>query len=186
MHIEFTYARSPEYYRNKFPARTSRAAKPLFASVAPIGFLAVFIVLGGELSPKALMTGGLLLLAAIAAIGSALWLSARAARRPPEAPESALVPRVWALTGERLVVSKTESSIEYDWSVFTAMWVLDDAYLLRTATGGIIDIPRAPLTPEQDAELRTFLCAVVDRPESSIGPDRPEPTAGPSTEPSAA
>ncbi|MBW6435991.1 YcxB family protein [Actinoplanes hulinensis] len=179
MQIEFTHARSPEYYRNRFPDRTSRTAKILAALVYPIGIVAVFIVVGGEFSPNALVTGGLLILSAIAAIGCARWLAVRAARRTAPAPEAELVPHDWVLTDERLVASTAESSTEYEWSAFEAMWVLDDAYLLRTATGRTVDIPRAPLTTEQDAELRTFLCAVVDRPESSIGPDRPESSIGP-------
>ncbi|GGN60735.1 hypothetical protein GCM10010112_17300 [Actinoplanes lobatus] len=179
MHIEFTAARSPEYYRNRFPDRTSRAAKILSAVVVPIGIVAVFVVVGGEFSPNALVTGGLLILAAIAAIGCARWLAVRAARRTAPVPESELIPHDWVLTDERLVASTAESSTEYEWSAFEAMFVLDDAYLLRTGTGRIADIPRAPLTPEQDAELRTFLCAVVDRPESSIGPDHPESAIAP-------
>ncbi|GGM98545.1 hypothetical protein FHR83_000357 [Actinoplanes campanulatus] len=171
MHIEFTDTRSPEYYRNRFPDRTSRAAKMLSAVVYPIGIVAVFIVVGGEFSPNALVTGGLLILAAIAAIGFARWLAVRAARRTAPVPVAELTPHDWVLTDERLVASTAESSTGYEWSAFEAMFVLDDAYLLRTRTGQAVDIPRAPLTPEQDAELRTFLCAVVDRPESSIGPD---------------
>ncbi|GAA0464803.1 hypothetical protein Aca07nite_79230 [Actinoplanes capillaceus] len=179
MHIEFTDTRSPEYYRNMFPDRTSRAARILAALVAPIGIVAVFIVVGGEFSPNALVTGGLLILTTIAVIGCARFLAVRAARRTASVPVAEPTPHDWMLTDDRLVASTAESSTEYEWSAFAALFVLDDAYLLRTGTGQIVDIPRAPLTAEQDAELRTFLCAVVDRPESSIGPDRPKSTIAP-------
>ncbi|WP_430783530.1 YcxB family protein [Actinoplanes sp. G11-F43] len=75
-------------------------------------------------------------------------------RRPSE---GMLRPRTWVLTDDLFVSYTDRTSTEYAWPSLTMLTTLDDAYLLRSPAGKIVDIPREPLTPEQDAELSAFL-----------------------------
>ncbi|AEV85369.1 hypothetical protein ACWT_4349 [Actinoplanes sp. SE50] len=61
------------------------------------------------------------------------------------------------LTRKEFKSRTAETSTELPWSAFTWLWQDDDAYLLRTGDGKTWDIPREPLTAEQDAVLAGFL-----------------------------
>ncbi|HWS32807.1 MAG TPA: YcxB family protein [Actinoplanes sp.] len=164
MHIEFAYARTPEYFRNKFQPEPSRAAVLLHYLVIPIVFLALFILVFGGLAPKAVLTGGGLIVLAVVVAVLSRTLARRAARISTRPADGMLTLRTWVLTDELMASHTTESSAEFTWSSFTSLWTMDDAYVLRTAAGRAIDIPREPLTPEQDTELNTFLTALpIDR-----------------------
>lgn len=168
MHIEFTFSRTPEYWQGKFTAERSRIGTLAGFLVPPVAILALFILVFGEFSPAAALTGGALVLLAVAAGVLARTLHRRAARDSLRPADALLTPRTWVLTDETLVSFTDQSSAEFPWSSFTALSTMDDTYLLWNTSGKTIDIPREPLTPEQDAELAALLRdRVGDRPLTS-------------------
>ncbi|GAA4929891.1 YcxB family protein [Actinoplanes utahensis] len=153
MHIEFTHTRTPEYFRRQFARGADMIVGPVRMVGVIVAFAALFIALAGEFAPKALFTGGALLALAAALFGFAFWRWKRAVT----VPESWLNPRTWVLTTTSFTSSTENSSAEVDWSAFGSVQVTEQAYLLVTRQAKIYDIPREPLTAEQDAELRAFL-----------------------------
>jgi len=102
---------------------------------------------------RALIAGaGMVLVGAVLLVVHRLWI-----RGGEGLPASFGTPRSWLLTDERLE-SKTELSIvRHDWSVFRHVMVRNHAYLLIKSPGVVIDVPREPMTKEQDAEFKAFL-----------------------------
>ncbi|MEU4624045.1 YcxB family protein [Actinoplanes sp. NPDC023801] len=152
MHIEFTHARTPEYFRRRFAAGAQRAAAPYTTIAAVLGFAAVIVILGGEATPTSLLIGVPLLVAAALLIAVAWWRW----KREVTVRDGWLSPRTWRLTNESFRSSTDETTVEAAWSEFRSFLVQDDAYILHLSTGKVYDIPREPLTPEQDAELVAF------------------------------
>ncbi|MEU8660790.1 YcxB family protein [Actinoplanes philippinensis] len=86
------------------------------------------------------------------------------------APDSATVaadsPTVAAdfptVTADSATVAGTKSAVaglltEIAWTDFVSFRATDDAYVLRHRAGEIYDVPREPLSPDQDAEFAAFL-----------------------------
>ncbi len=155
MHIEFTYARTRAYFRRVLAAGAKRKVQPYLVATGTILAIALLLAVGGEFSAKALLLA--IPLAALALVP--LALAGRRWRRAVTVPDSRLTPRTWSLTGEAYASRTDDSSTEIVWSDFVSFRATDDAYVLRHRAGATFDIPREPLTAEQDTELATFLRA---------------------------
>jgi hypothetical protein len=150
--IEFTYVREPGYFQDPRLGAPDRSSTPryIFATVICVaGVAAVGIrdTTGGIVTGASLVAAGLLLVV----------LTRRASRESVVAPAGATSPRRWVITEHGLTSSTEVTSAEYRWSAFRRLIVWPHAYLLRTSNGIIIDIPRQPLTPEDDTALREVL-----------------------------
>jgi hypothetical protein len=152
VHIEFTHARTPEYFRRRFAAGAQRAAAPYSTAAAILGFAGLVVILGGEAATVSLLIGVPLLVAAAVLGAVAAWRW----KRELTVRDGWLSPRTWRLTDEKFHSSTDESSAELAWSEFRSFLVQDDAYILYLPSGKVYDIPREPLTPEQEAELVAF------------------------------
>jgi hypothetical protein len=152
VHIEFTHTRAPEYLRPRLVAGAQRATAPWTTTAAVLGVAGVVVVLGGEAAPGSLLIG-IPLLGVAAVIAAVAWWRWR---RAIAVPDGWLSPRTWRLTDERFHSAGEEGSAEVEWPEFTSFLVQDDAYVLTRSTGEVYDIPREPLTAEQDAELVAF------------------------------
>jgi hypothetical protein len=146
--IEFTYARPPEYFSEAVrPA--ARRARDVALGVQAIGVVAAVIlglVLGG--------TTGLLVVVAVVAI--AAWRARNAWLRyvaALEVPPEYSTPRHYLLTDESLSTDTDLTSSTWTWDAVRYASVLPQAFVLAQAAGPVFDVPRAPLTAEQDAEL---------------------------------
>ena len=65
-------------------------------------------------------------------------------------------PRHWLLTDEAVQVRGDSYEQTWSWAVVVAVEQRREVFLLWQRAGATIDIPRAALTVEQDAELRAF------------------------------
>lgn len=169
MRIEFTYARDPEYFRRQLtPAANEDTQWPrTIGQVLLFAAVAVPVVLHGR--PIALEIGAALLVAGGLLLGYAI----RKRHRMVTVAASWLGDRTWLLTDAGFE-SRTEKTLAlYSWAGLQPHRTLPGAYLLTTRlTGTIIDVPRKPLTSEQDAELGAFLARLplADAPRAAISP----------------
>jgi hypothetical protein len=152
VHIEFTHTRTPGYLRHRLTAGAQRATAPWTTTAAVLAVAGVVVVLGGEAAPGSLLIGIPLLVAAAVIAAVAWWRWKRAVA----VQDGWLSPRTWRLTDERFHTSGDGNSADVEWTEFTSFLVQDDAYVLTRSTGEVYDIPREPLTTEQDAELVAF------------------------------
>jgi hypothetical protein len=151
--IEFTFSRSAEYFRAQLMPAAKEATSRRFGAA-----LVTFVVGVGILGSFSETAVGAAVGAALALVGAVLLLLVRRRRTALVAvPEAWLAPREWRLNDDQLASSSGPASSAYGWVAIRPGLVRPEAYLLRHEDGSLIDVPREPLTPGQDAELRAFL-----------------------------
>jgi hypothetical protein len=149
--IEFTYARGPAYFDDPRTARTGRPSTAY--TVAGVVMAAGIVIAAGWSDVQPALFAGLCLVVG----GMFLVVLVRRDVGTVNAPEGALKPRRWLLTDDGLESETELTSARYPWSAFRDVLVWPQAYLLRTDAGEMIDIPREPLTPGDEAVLRELL-----------------------------
>ena len=152
MRIEFTYVREPGYFQDPQLGAADRSSTPRYLFAAVIGVAGVAAAgipdnPGGGVAGACLVAAGLLLVV----------LTRRANRDSVAVPAGATSPRRWVITEHGLASSTEVTSVEYQWSAFRQLIVWPQAYLLRTSEGILIDIPRQPLTPDDNTALQEVL-----------------------------
>ncbi|MEU4157452.1 YcxB family protein [Actinoplanes sp. NPDC026670] len=155
MHIEFTHARTRAYFRRVLSAGAERKAQPYAIAGATLLAVALLLAVGGEFSGNSLLLAVPLAVLALVPLATAGWHW----RRAISVPDSRLAPRTWTLTEESYASRTDGSTTEIAWPDFVSFRATDDAYVLRHRGGATFDIPREPMTAEQDTELGTFLRA---------------------------
>ncbi|AEV87717.1 hypothetical protein ACWT_6705 [Actinoplanes sp. SE50] len=157
MHIEFTHARSQEYFHRRFAGAGSKVARPFAIPAAILGVLGWLVCCAAGSVRSELAAGGVLIAVAAALAGVAFlrW------RQEVVVPADWREPRTYVLTDESFTSWTAKTSAKLAWSAFTWLRQEDDAYLLRTIAGRTWDIPREPLTAEQDAVLAGFLAELL-------------------------
>jgi hypothetical protein len=151
--IEFTFSRDADYFRRQLsPAAWSRTrALRIFAwFVIPAG--AVLTAVYHEKAAGPVLGCGLILAGVVS-----LLVRRRRIAEMVTVPVDWHSPRRWSLTADGLESATELTSVTHAWSTFRAAEVCDNAYLLIQDGPVIVDIPRLPLTAEQDAEVTTFL-----------------------------
>lgn len=153
MRIEFTYSRDGAYFRQQLMPGARRATALLL--IAATVLLVAGMVMAGLLHPTAAVTviGGGLIVAGLVLL-VVRWRRVRAMVTVPPSWNS---PRQWLLTDDGLESSSALTSSQHAWSTFRTGTKLETAYLLVQDGNVIIDIPRQPLSREQDGELQSFL-----------------------------
>jgi hypothetical protein len=150
--IEFTYERPPEYFQDPGAGSTGQPTTPRYVFAALIGGAGVAAAVvpgapGGVVAGGGLIAGALLL----------SWMTRRAARAHVSVPPGATTARRWVITDDGLASSTAVTSVEYAWPAFRSLTVWPQAYLLLLDRRTHIDIPRGPLTPDDDRALRAVL-----------------------------
>lgn len=147
MRIEFTYARPPEYFRASWRPAARRAMRPFLvaALVVAIAFGAVALVWGGTPGATMALCGATF---ALIIVNVAL----RRYRRALVVPPAFVTPRHWLLTDEELSSDTSLSSMTWDWRVVRAVAIRPEAFVFAQE-GVLFDVPRAPLSAAEDAEL---------------------------------
>ncbi|PWK51458.1 hypothetical protein BC793_102487 [Actinoplanes xinjiangensis] len=155
VHIEFTHARTRPYFRRILAAGAKRKAQPYAVAAGAVASVAGFVAVGGEFSRNALLLAVPLLVLALVplAIAGRLW------RREITVPDARLAPHTWTLTGAGYSSRAAGPPTDIAWPEFVSFRATDDAYVLRHRAGGIYDVPREPLSTDQDTELAAFLRA---------------------------
>ncbi|MFC4996244.1 YcxB family protein [Dactylosporangium cerinum] len=160
MHIEFTFARPQSYFRTYAAPKARHAALPgvLTAGVLVLlGYTVVAFVDGVVwigLSAVPLTIG-------LFAVPTtyALWRAWRNYAALMNVLEFWSLPRQYRVDDEALHASTDLSAMTYRWPLVQTVWVTPEAYVFGVQHFGIFDLPRVPLTEQQDAELRDFLAA---------------------------
>jgi hypothetical protein len=107
-------------------------------------------------------------------LGGVLLSLGRWRRRLPVRPVSATfhAPRRWLITDDGMDSWTDLTTTRYDWSAFRSVTELPMAYLFQNRDGVIVDVPREPLTADEDAAIRTVLKHRRSRP-TGPGPAMP-------------
>jgi hypothetical protein len=150
--IEFMYVREPGYFQDPRLVATGRSSTPRYIFAAVICMAGV-LAIGVRDTPGGVVTGACLVAAGLLLV----VLTRRASRDSVAVPAGATSPRRWVITEHGLTSSTEVTSAEYRWPAFRRLIVWPHAYLLRTGEGIIIDVPRQPLTPDEDIALRAVL-----------------------------
>ncbi|MDP9796741.1 hypothetical protein J2S43_005253 [Catenuloplanes nepalensis] len=168
MRIEFTYARPREYFREQRTAAGRAAAAPSL-----LGAVLLFAA-GTAGSLTALLSPGVtdeLALAGLALVLIAVGLCIQAHDRWRDeltVPASWCTPREWLITDEALESTTPIGSTTWNWAGIHYALRIPHAYFFRAEEGGrSFDVPREPLTPEQEQTLEDFIVErglVIDEP----------------------
>ncbi|GAB7042894.1 MULTISPECIES: hypothetical protein [Catenuloplanes] len=168
MRIEFTYARPREYFREQRAQAGRAAAAP--SLLGGVLLLAAGIAWG----LTALLSAGIkdeLALAGPALVLIGVGLCIRAHDRWQDelaVPASWCTPRDWLITDEALESSTPIGSTTWNWAGIRYAVRIPHAYFFRAEEGGrSFDVPRAPLTDEQEQTLEDFLVErgmIIDEP----------------------
>jgi len=153
VHIEFSFSRSAEYFYKQLTAGAKQRIKPLaYASVALV-LAGVIIAVCTEAAPLGVIAGLDLLLLAVLLF----WIARRRFHAAVTVSETWTIPRRYLITDGGLESSTDHTSMKWDWQVVHLVTVESNAYLFWQDGGPMFDVPREPLTPEQEAQLRAFL-----------------------------
>ncbi|MDR7273671.1 hypothetical protein [Catenuloplanes atrovinosus] len=168
MRIEFTYARPREYFRDQQAQAARAAAMPsLLGAVALIAVgpsWAAFALLSPDVTDELALAGLALMLIAVG-------LAIRAHDQWQEGmtvPASWCLPREWLITEEALESTTPIGSTTWNWAGIRYAVRIPNAYFFRAEVGGrSFDVPREPLTEEQEQALEDFMVErglVIDEP----------------------
>lgn len=166
--IEFTYARPREYFRQQMASTARLAAMPSMVGAV------LLAVAGAVWALSALLMSGVtndLALGGLALILIAIGLCIRARERweaEVVVPASWCSPRDWLITEEALEATTPIGRTTWSWAAIRYAVKIPDAYFFRAEAGGqSFDVPRKPLTEEQEQVLVDFITErglVLDEP----------------------
>jgi hypothetical protein len=151
--IEFTFSRDADYFRRLLLPTAGVRTRVLRNAALLASTVGATLAAAFHDRAAGLTLGSVLVLAGVAA----LFARHRWIVKMITVPASWHSPRRWLLTADGLESDSELTSATHAWSTFRSGHVRDDAYLLIQGGPVIIDIPRLPLTAEQDTELNAFL-----------------------------
>ena len=150
--IELTHCRSPSYFRAIVTKGVKRSVRRLLigaAILASFGMLGIWTSQGegfGAFAGCVILLLGLLL----PLRARSLYMSAGAV------PSSWSNPRTWIITDEALKSSSEATSSRWTWEAVRRAEVLPEAYVLWSDGPALFDMPREPMSPDQEADFRGF------------------------------
>ncbi|MGI5238727.1 YcxB family protein [Dactylosporangium sp. CA-139066] len=152
MRIEFTYGRSSEYFRMHLRLGALRAVRSTLLLSGVLVSCGIFVVFrSGDMRVTAV---------GIVAIVVAILLALAARHRYVDAvsvPAAWRAPRRWLITEDALESSTDLTSMRWTWGAVRRVEERPEAFLFWPDGPTMFDLPRAPLTPVQEAELRAHL-----------------------------
>lgn len=155
MRIDFTFGRSAEYFRRQLTAGAKRRSASLVRASVALVLVGVAVAVCSEAAPLGVLAGLSLVLMALLL----LWLARRTFHAAVTVPGSWSAPRRYLITDEALESSTDLTSTKWDWQVVHRVAVEPESYQFWQTGGPMFDLPREPLTPDQESELRAFLQA---------------------------
>ncbi|MET7402691.1 YcxB family protein [Dactylosporangium sp. NPDC005572] len=155
MRIEITYAKPQAYYRRHLAAGAMRALWLRLTVVAGLAVLGSLVVAYGDDVEgfTAVWIGGIF----VVFIAGVLWGARRRYVELVTAPDFWCEPRTYVVDDEGLHRGHDLSAVTYRWPLVLRVTVIPEAFVFHLEHYGIFDLPRAPLTGEQEAELQQFL-----------------------------
>lgn len=173
VHAEFTYARSRKYLRRQRAFLVSRQLVGPRSAGQVLLFLGVAVPLAARGSRPAIDLGAALLIAG----AIQLYRTIRLRSRLLDVPDEMIAEYRWLITDDRLEFETPDTLVRLSWSHLRLARIFPDSYLLSGQDGVLAGIPREPLSPEVDAEVR----AILDRLPFAAAPLPDEPLAGDAT-----
>ncbi|GAA1658123.1 YcxB family protein [Catellatospora bangladeshensis] len=153
MRIEFTFSRSPEYFRQQLKADAKRAVRRDVLRAVVLAVVGVVFVFISQGEGVALVVGAVALLAAL----SLPWRAWQVFKAAVTVPAAWCGPRSWVVTDEGVESSTDLTSTRWSWQAVLRVEERPNAYLLWQDGPAMFDLPREPLTAVEDAEIRAFL-----------------------------
>jgi hypothetical protein len=153
MRIEFTYARSPQYFRGLLRPTAFRAARRVAGTALGLAAVGVLLVVGSQGEGVGTLVG-------IPAAVASLMLPFTARRVYVEAltvPASWTESRRFMVTEDGLESTSSLTSVMWAWPAVRRVEPLPEAYVFWQDGGPMFDVPRQPLTVEHEQSLRAFL-----------------------------
>ena len=153
MHIEFTYSRPAAYFTALYRHNARRIARRfLIAALVWAGVGSVCLFAGQGEGIGAIVGFGALLLAVILP-----FRARQSLRAPVTMPPTAHAPRKYVITDDGLESSTELTSVRWTWPVVHRVDERPEAYVFWQEARQWLDVPRAPLSSQQEADLRTLL-----------------------------
>ena len=165
MRIEFTYARSPEYFRGLLRPMALRAVRRVAGTALGLAAVGVLLVVGSQGEGVGTLVG-------IPAAFASLMLLFTARR---VYVETVTVPAIWTesrtfmVTDDGLESTSSLTSLMWAWPAVRRVEPRPEAYLFWRDGEPMFDVPRQPLTAEDEQSLRAFLAE-----RGLLGSDAPE------------
>ena len=153
MRIEFEVSRDETYYRAIQRGLVSRLVGRivvLAVALAFIGPLMIWVSAGEGV-------GTLVGFVALIAVPALLVRARRVRALLLAVPEGWTSPRRYVITEDALESGTELTDTRWQWGAVRTVEVLPQAFLFRQAGGMVFDVPRAPLTAAQEAELLALL-----------------------------
>jgi hypothetical protein len=151
--IEFTYRRAADHFGHPANPRPEASSVPAFVFGVMAALLGATIMVLVRDEPRPGVAGAAIFLFGVAVIVGARQQS----RRPYAVAPAARTERRWVLTDQAIEVSTELTEARSVWAAFAGASVLPKSYLLVMKDRNdrrTFDIPREPLTPEDDQALR--------------------------------
>jgi hypothetical protein len=172
--IEFTHSRSREYFRAQLRADAWRVVGSTLLLAAALAVGGAFTV-SSDADPPATTLG-------VAAVVMSILLVFAAHRRFVNAvtvPALWHRPRSWVITEDALESHTDLSSQRWTWTAVQRVEQRPEAYLFWQDGPTMFDVPRAPLTTIQEAELQARLVELgLSRPSAAATRPAPSTTDG--------
>jgi hypothetical protein len=153
MRIEFTHARSPEYFRSLQRPEAMRAVRRVAGTALGLAAVGVLLVVGSQGEGVGTLVG-------IPAAVASLMLPFTARRVYVETvtvPASWTESRTFMITDDGLESTSSLTSVMWAWAAVRRVEPRPEAYVFWQDGGPMFDVPRQPLTAEQEQSLRAFL-----------------------------
>lgn len=153
MRIEFTFSRSPDYFREQLKPGAKRAVRRTLLT-------ACALAVGGSSAVWISQGEGAATVVGFATIVVALLLPLRARRMFAAAvtvPVAWCSPRTYLITDDGLESSTDLTSSRWSWQAVRRVDERPEAYLFWQDGPRMFDLPREPMTTGQEAELRAYL-----------------------------
>jgi hypothetical protein len=154
MRIQFTYARSPQYFRGLLRPVALRAARRVAGTALGLAAVGVLLVVGSQGEGVGTLVG------IPAAAVASLMLPFTARRVYVEAvtvPATWTESRTFMVTEDGLESTNSLTSVMWAWPAVRRVEPMPEAYVFWQDGGPMFDVPRQPLTAEHEQWLRVFL-----------------------------
>lgn len=153
MHIEFTYQRNAQYFR----ALLGPAAKRPVRQILVLALVAAVTGVGAIAASQGDGVGTLMGFVALIVAAGLPFTARKVFVIATTVSASFLAPRRYVITDEGLQSVSAATSVHWSWQAVRRVEVQPQAYLFRQDGSSMLDVPREPLTTDQDATLRAFL-----------------------------
>lgn len=155
MRIEFVHTRDSDHLAHPGPPDPEATPVPAYVLGSLVTLAGAIVLVTGLGDARTAVLGTLIVLAGLVLVAAAR----QRARRPPALPEGQRCEQRWLITDDGVEITDDHTSTRATWAAFSRAAALPRAYVLAMRDRNdmrTVDIPREPLTAEDDAALRAL------------------------------